>query len=262
MRTPADLNTQVAAEPNDGRRFQDQFFEQNPSCRSVFDLFRFLPSIYFYAKDANHRYVGINQATREHVFGLNGDDEILGRTDADFQPPALAQAYHAEDRRVMEGRMPIANQVWLVPHVRGTPQWFVSSKTPLFDPTDKVVGIAGVMYPIKTPEEQASYFHELLPVVKFLDANFTNAISMSDMAAMAGLSATHFNQRFKSILRMSPSEYVLSHRVQLARKLLTETTKSISKIGAEVGFYDQSHFTKRFRKIVGLTPNSYRNQFR
>ncbi len=186
----------------------------------------------------------------------------MGRTDADFQPSALAQAYHAEDLRVMEGRTAIPNRVWLVPHVRGTPQWFVSSKTPLFSSDDEVVGIAGVMYPIKTPEEQKDYFQELSPVIKYIDTNFTSTISMSEMAEVAGLSATHFNQRFKSILQMSPSAYVLSRRVQLAQKLLVETDKSIGDVGAEAGFYDQSHFTKRFKRIVGLTPNAYRAQYR
>ena len=254
--------TENARSQSVGRQFKDKFFEQNPSARSLCDLFNFLPSVFFYAKDSEHRYIGINQATLRHIFGMDHEDELLGRTDADFQPPALAQAYHAEDRRVMDDRKPISNQAWLVPHIRGTPQWFISSKTPLFDPDENVIGIAGVMYPIKTPEEQANYFQELLPVVTFMDNHFTEVISMGDMAEMAGLSTTHFNQRFKTILRMSPSEYVLSRRVRLAQRLLTETEKSISDVGAEVGFYDQSHFTKRFRKIVGLTPNAYRAEYR
>ena len=247
---------------NTGKDFRNAFFLRNPKAKSVIELFNFLPEVYFYAKDANHRYIGVNQATLTNIFGLETEEELLGRTDADFQPSALAQAYHAEDLRVMEGRTAIPNRVWLVPHVRGTPQWFVSSKTPLFSSDDEVVGIAGVMYPIKTPEEQKDYFQELSPVIKYIDTNFTSTISMSEMAEVAGLSATHFNQRFKSILQMSPSAYVLSRRVQLAQKLLVETDKSIGDVGAEAGFYDQSHFTKRFKRIVGLTPNAYRAQYR
>lgn len=244
-----------------GVQFHEAFFRLNPSARSVIELFNFLPSVYFYAKDADHRYVGISPATLTNVFGLDDPEQLFGRTDADFQSPALAQAYHAEDRRVMDGKSVIPNQVWLVPHVRGTPQWFVSTKTPLFA-GDQVVGIAGVMYPIKTPEEQTDYFQELSPVIQHIDSNFTSQISMSEMAAMAELSSTHFNQRFKAILRMSPTEYLLSRRIQLAQKLLTETDESLSAIGAKVGFFDQSHFSKRFKKVAGISPNAYRSRYR
>lgn len=248
--------------PISGKQFRDEFFRRNPSAESVIGLFDYLPAVFFYAKDSEHRYIGVNQPTLSEVFGLKSAEELLGRSDADFQPPALAEAYHAEDRRVMEGGKTIPNQVWLVPHVRGTPHWYVSTKTPLRNPAGEVIGLAGVMYPIETPEAQASSFGELLPVINHIDRHYTQDVSMQEMAAMAGLSTTHFNARFREILRMSPTEYLLSRRIQHARRLLTGTSNSIVEIGAAVGFYDQSHFTKRFRKVTGLTPRAYRTRFR
>ena len=252
----------MARSRSTGRAFSDLFFQQHPDARNVIELFDHLPSALFYAKDARHRYVAVNRRTLTDVFGLENLEDILGRTDNDFQPPALAEAYHAEDRRVMESRRPIPNQVWLVPHVAGTPRWYVSSKTPLFAPDATVIGIAGVMYPIETPEEQASFFHELLPAVRFMDANYATTISMKNMAQIAGLSATQFNYRFRAILRMSPSEYVLSRRIQDAQNRLTATSQSITEIGIAIGFFDQSHFTKRFRRVTGMTPLAYRKRFR
>jgi len=245
-----------------GTAFSDGFYQQHPGARSVIGLFEHLPSVLFYAKDSRHRYIAVNRTSLTDVFGLESSDELLGRTDLDFQPPALAEAYHAEDRRVMDAAIPIPNQVWLVPHVRGTPRWYVSSKTPLFAMDGSVIGIAGVMYPIATPEEQASFFRELSPVVRFIDDNYTETVSMKDMAEMAGLSATQFNVRFRSVFRMSPTDYVLSRRIQDAQKCLTETSQSIIEIAVNVGFVDQSHFTKRFRKVTGMTPLAYRKRFR
>ncbi len=240
---------------------QQNFFAQNPSAQTVISLFDFLPSVYFYAKDIHHRYIGINQPTLRDIFGLQNKEQILGRTDREFQPPALAEAYHAEDVRVMQGRVAIPNQVWLVPHVRGTPRWYVSTKTPLFNPENEVIGIAGVMYSMESPSEQKVYFRELAPVIKYIDDNYHQQISMKKMAAMVNLSSTHFNQRFRALLRLSPTEYVLSRRVQHARNLLSETTQTLTEIAIASGFYDQSHFAKRFRRVTGLTPNAYRSQF-
>ncbi|MCC9658606.1 AraC family transcriptional regulator [Rhodopirellula halodulae] len=238
------------------------FFSQFRDAKSIVQLFDFLPNVCFYAKDAEHRYIAVNRATLAAVFNLTEKSELLGRTDREFQPPALAEAYHAEDRRVMDGRTTIANQVWLVPHVHGMPRWYVSTKTPLFDDESSVVGIAGVMYPIETPEDQAAMFQELGPVVQFIGEHYTDTISMKDMAEMAELSSSQFNQRFQTLLRMSPSEFVLSLRVDQARQLLIETEQPLAEVAAAVGFYDQSHFTKRFRRVTGMTPRAYRKRFR
>ena len=228
----------------------------------MFDLYDYLPSVLFYAKDARHRYIGVNKRTLSDVFGMDDASQLIGRTDEEFQPSALAEAYHAEDRRVMKGGKIIPNQVWLVPHVRGTPSWYVSTKTPLLNPEKKVIGIAGVMYPVSTRAEQQRHFQELWPVIKYIDSHYTDSIVMSEMAAMAGLSTTQFNTRFRSILRLSPSQYLLSRRINDAQRLLTQSDKSIPEIAASVGFFDQSHFTKRFRRVTGLTPMRYRKRFR
>ncbi len=245
-----------------GITFRRAFFARHPGAESVFELFEYLPSAYFYAKDAEHRYIGVNRATLKDVFGLADATELFGKTDASFQPPALVEAYHAEDRRVLDGGQIIPAQVWLVPHVRGTPRWYVSTKTPLKDPDGTVIGLAGVMYRIETPEELERAFRELLPVIRHIDQSYDGDISMKQMAAMAGLSTTHFNARFREILGMTPTRYVLSRRIEHSRRLLTETGKDIAEIGIEVGFCDQSHFTKRFRSVTGLTPRQYRKKFR
>ncbi|EMI58555.1 AraC family transcriptional regulator [Rhodopirellula sallentina] len=243
-------------------RFAAGFFARQPQAADVIELFRFLPNAYFYAKDAEHRYIAVNHPVLRDVFGLQREDDLLGRTDSDFQPPTLAEAYHQEDRRVMHGGTTIANQVWLVPHIRGTPHWYKSTKTPLRGPDGSVIGLAGVMYPIDTPEEQSQSFRELTPAIRFIEANFTQAVSMKELAELVGLSTTHFNQRFRELLRMTPTQFLLARRVEHARRMLTETEASVSEVSTATGFYDQSHFTKRFRQVTGLTPLAYRKKFR
>lgn len=245
-----------------GMAFQDQFLRRCPGARAFFELFEHLPSIFFYAKDEQHRYVGANHLNLRDVFGLSSIDELLGKTDLDFQPPSLAEAYHAEDRKVMETRKPLPSQVWLVPHVRGTPKWYVSSKTPMFDASGRVIGIAGVMYSVDQPQDRAAYFRELAPVISYMEEHFTEAISMREMARMAGLSSTRFNFRFQQILHLSPTEHLLRLRIDAAKQMLVRSDKTIAEIALECGFWDQSHFGKRFQKALGMTPRAYRANFR
>lgn len=235
---------------------------ESPTMRSFFELFEHHPNAYFHAKDREHRYIYVNQLVLKDVFGMLSLDEVVGKTDLDFQPPALAEAYHAEDQRVMDEGRPIPNEVWLVPHVQGFPKWYVSTKTPLRYEDGSIVGTTGVMYPVLTSDDRAAYFRELAPVVAHIEAHFRSELSMKEMAAMAKLSSTQFNARFRELLRMSPSEYILKLRVEIAQKLLSTSNKSLAEIAGEAGFYDQSHFTKRFRKVTGMTPLAYRKQFR
>jgi len=194
--------------------------------------------------------------------GLTSASQALGKTDRDFHPPLLAEAYMADDRRVMDSRQPQPGQVWAVPYRRSTPRWYVCAKTPLFDSHDEVVGIAGAMYRIDDPQVLAGHFQELLPVIRRLEREYAEPISMAAMAKLAGLSSTHFNRRFRELLRMTPTQYLRMIRVQHARGLLTGSNKPLAEIAVLTGFTDQSHFTRRFRQATGLTPDAYRRRFR
>ncbi|MEP3479514.1 MAG: AraC family transcriptional regulator [Fuerstiella sp.] len=240
--------------------FQRQFFNRNPMAESVIALFDFLPQTYFYAKDKLSRFVKVNQQFLEN-HGLVDEKDVLGKTDHDFHPPLMAEAYISEDRRVMAGRKPLPGQVWLVLHRKSVPRWYVSTKTPLFNAANEVIGIAGAMFRIENQKELTVYLQELVPVAQHIERRYAESISMSEMAALAGLSSTHFNRRFRQLLRMSPTEYLRSIRIQAAQGLLTTTSRSLAEVAIDVGFTDQSHLSKRFREVTGMSPAAWRKKF-
>jgi AraC-like DNA-binding protein len=240
--------------------FQEHFFGQHPLAESVIRLFDSLPQTYFYAKDRQSRFVKVNQLFLEN-HGLTSESEAIGKTDRDFHPPLMAEAYIREDRRVMASRRPHPGQMWLVLHLRRVPRWYVSTKAPLFDEAGQVVGLVGAMYRIEQQEELACHFQELLPVVRHIDEHFAKSISMATMAELAGLSATHFNRRFRQLTRMTPMQYLRTVRIQEAQRLLTTSSKSLIEIAEHVGYTDQSHLTRRFRETIGVTPAAYRKRF-
>lgn len=240
--------------------FQQTFFERNPIAASLITLFEHLPQTYFYAKDHQSRFVKVNSLFLDN-HGLEDESQAIGKTDRDFHPPLMAKAYIDEDRRVMESRRVLPGQVWLVLHRRRTPRWYVSTKTPLMTSDGKVIGIAGAMYRIEDQEELKSHLQELMPAATYMEQHYAQTISMSEMASLVNLSATHFNRRFKQLLRMTPMHYLRSIRIQAAQKLLTTTSDSLAAIAGNVGYSDQSHFTKRFREVTGMTPSAYRKRF-
>ncbi len=228
---------------------------------SFLPLFDCLPGVIFYAKDRDSRYLAANRAMLQ-AKNLREAGELLGRTDRDFHPAALADAYIAEDRRVLETGRAVLNQPWFVIDRSGRPGWFNSSKVPLRDTAGEVVGVAGVRYAVETPEDRDRHFRELAPVVRHLEEHHADAVSMAEMATLAGLSPTHFNRRFRRLFGMSPTRFLHALRIERARMLLVQSDRSVGEIAVETGYHDQSHFTRHFRRITGLAPGRFRAQFR
>lgn len=239
---------------------QRSFFAQHPLAESLLELFMALPQTYFYAKDHQGRFIRVNQLFLEN-HGLEHEWQAIGKTDRDFHPPLMAEAYMEEDRRVMASGRPVRGQTWMVLHRRRVPRWYVSTKTPLLRTDATVIGIAGAMYRIERDEELTQYFEELMPVVRHIEGHYAETISMQAMAELAGLSPTHFNRRFRQLLRMTPTQYLRAVRVQAAQRTLTTTSRSLAEIAVDVGYMDQSHLTKRFREVTGMTPAAYRKRF-
>lgn len=245
----------------DAKEFQDRFFARCPGMRACIELMAVVPKVVVYAKDFESRYVFNNEYHR-HRYGGLAPEELIGRRASEFFPPLLGAAYEANDRAVLDSGEPVRNQIWLVPTLRGTPGWFLSGKSPIFDREGDVIGLLGVMHPIAVPEEQQAHYGSIRRVIDYLDANYTDEIDSAKLAKMAGLSVSQFNRRFRQLLRISPMEYLLSVRIQEAQQLLATTGENVGDIAAATGFCDQSHFTKRFRKVTGVAPLQYRKEFR
>lgn len=246
---------------NAGAQFQTEFFQRNPALQPILALLESIPGAFFFVKDRESRYVKANPGTLS-TYDLQREEDLVGRRAHDFFPPIFADAYETEDRQVFESGIPIRHRIWLVPHIRGTPRWFVSSKAPLIDISGNIMGLVGLMHPIATPEAQRTHFGELQRVITHLETRFGDPISAVQLAREAGLSVPQFNRRFRQLLRLSPMQYVESLRVQEAQRRLATTDESLVEIALVTGFCDQSHFTKRFRRAVGMTPLAYRKRFR
>jgi AraC family transcriptional regulator len=100
---------------------------------------------------------------------------------------------------------------------------------------------------------------KLQRVITYIQNHLEQALSLSTLAAVAQTSPAHFARLFKRATGRTPHQYVITCRMEKAKRLLVETDMPLSEIGPEVGCVDQSHFTALFRKHVSMTPQIYRN---
>jgi AraC-like DNA-binding protein len=228
--------------------------------RVPFELFDHVPGVYLFIKDREHRFVKVNRGTLQ-LHACETEDEMLGFTDFDFHPPAFASQYTEEDRRVMESRRTLSDQVWLVTGADGMPHWYLSTKIPLIGIAGDVIGIAGVMRPFNHTGEAPGEYRRLTPALEFVLEHFGDRVTVDDIAKRAHLSVSHLQREFQRIFGMTPSDYLLRVRLLMARRRLEQTNEPIGKLALDCGFYDQSHFTRAFRRATGLRPLDYRRRF-
>lgn len=104
------------------------------------------------------------------------------------------------------------------------------------------------LYKLKAVRE---YIHE------HLDQNLT----LIKLAAIVNLSTHYFASLFKQSTGFTPHQYITRCRLEKAKKLLQQTELPIIEIALEIGFQNQSHFTRVFRKYLKVTPKAYRDSF-
>jgi PAS domain S-box-containing protein len=111
----------------------------DPLLRTLIDL---LPDL-AYIKDRDHRFLVANWAVASFM-GAPGPETLIGRTDADFYPPAIAARFLVDEEAVMTGGRKLLNREEEAMSADGRKRWLLSSKVPLFGADGECVGLVGV----------------------------------------------------------------------------------------------------------------------
>jgi PAS domain S-box-containing protein len=93
-------------------------------------------------KDTTLKYRGCNQRAARHA-GLTSSDAVVGRTDYELEWKAIAEAYRADDRQVLESGQARTNFEEEIEHADGSVSYVTTTKVPLRDAAGRIVGILG-----------------------------------------------------------------------------------------------------------------------
>lgn len=102
----------------------------------------------------------------------------------------------------------------------------------------------------------------LSPLFDELRANLQAPWTIYDLARRAGMSERTFLRRFQAVTGTTPTRWLLAERLRRARQLLEETTETIECIADRCGFGSATNLRHHFGRELGITPTSYRKQFR
>lgn len=95
-----------------------------------------------------------------------------------------------------------------------------------------------------------------------LMADLADDPGLAELAALCGLSTSHFARAFRRSTGLPPHQWLLAQRICKAKQLLAGAAAPISEIALACGFADQSHLTRVFSKAVGASPAAWRRDRR
>jgi sigma-B regulation protein RsbU (phosphoserine phosphatase) len=146
----------IGRDVTERKRNQAALAEKHNLLRTLIDN---LPDFIF-VKDTRGRFI-LNNRAHLAVLGAKSQEEVIGRSDADFFPAEMAQRYLDAERRVLEAGEPLLDHEEPYTDTAGTARWLSTSKVPLRDPAGQVIGLVGMSRDItdrKWAEEQVARY--------------------------------------------------------------------------------------------------------
>ncbi len=110
--------------------------------------------------------------------------------------------------------------------------------------------------------ESYSKSYVVKKIVQYLKENYSQHISLDQIAHNMYLSPVYISKIFKEKTGDSPINYLIKLRLTKARELLLEDKASIKTIASSVGYDDVYHFSKLFKKHYGISPLNFRKSMR
>jgi len=101
----------------------------------------------------------------------------------------------------------------------------------------------------------------LVRVLELMQDRLADDLTLTELAAEAGLGVSAFGRAFSKNIGTSPYRYFAALRMQRATELLLDGHQSLAAIAGEIGYADQAHFTAAFTRHAGTSPGKWRAEF-
>lgn len=117
-----------------------------------------------------------------------------------------------------------------------------------------------------TELEQSSRF--LKPVsqeriqimLSYIHQHYNEKLTLEQIAEAAMVSKRECLRCFQTCIQKPPFAYLIDYRIQMAERLLTSSSLTVTQIALETGFNNSAYFTKIFKELRGITPSQYRSR--
>jgi len=109
--------------------------------------------------------------------------------------------------------------------------------------------------------EKSDGTNVILEIQKYISSHFDDDITLEVLADKFFFSTFYISRKFKEITGYNIKNYVILNRISYAKELLRYSKKSITEVGASIGYENINQFTRIFKQYDNQTPTAYRNSY-
>jgi AraC-like DNA-binding protein len=216
-----------------------------------------LNDIAFFVKDVEGRYVSVNWTMVKRC-GAREKRDIIGRTVMDLFPRVLAEAYMAQDQKVIDRGLPLMKHLELHMYPGRHKGWCITHKFPMLDGENTPIGLIGTSQDLGVKDDVYPAYRQIAHIADHIHARYSENISLADLAAAAGMSISRVERLFQKVFHCSPRQLLVQCRLSAARALIeSEPEKKIADVAYDCGYTDHSAFSRQFKSTFGMSPTEY-----
>ena len=119
-----------------------------------------------------------------------------------------------------------------------------------------------LLHNIRVNDQSSDYPADALLLKQYLDNNSCNNITIDELAKLIFRSPSQMIRIFKQAFGITPYQYLMRQKTELAKLILLNTNKSIKEISMELNFFDEHYFSNYFKAKVGVSPFNFRKAHR
>ena len=222
-------------------------------------LFDLAADIAFFVKDADGRYLAVNESLVLRL-GLKRKADVLGKRACEIFPGEFGMIPSEQDDRVLRTGKPLIEYLELQLYRPSVPVWCLTTKLPICDVERKVIGLIGFSRDLRAPVERRKIPPEFAAALNEFEQNLAVQVTPAWFAKRAKLSLEQVARLTKSLFDLTPTQLISKTRIAAASRMLRQSDQSVGEIAHACGFFDHSAFTRAFRLATGVTPSQFRSQ--
>ncbi|MEF1284694.1 AraC family transcriptional regulator [Vibrio sp. M250220] len=102
---------------------------------------------------------------------------------------------------------------------------------------------------------------DLEAIDRYIEQHMKQRISVMQLAGSVFLGESQFHSLFKEQMGITPHQYVLGKRIDMAKQLIEQGNLTLGQVAEFTGFSGQSTFTHTFSRLQGISPSQYKKRF-
>jgi len=248
-----DTAQKICSQPTD----HEALLAEAPGVEAMEKLFQRLDGILFCIKDREGCYLSANAAFLRRA-RVEDPSDLIGRTSKEIFPPLLAAGYEQQDAVVTSRGEETRDRLEMITNSDGGVGWYLSDKIPIRNRDGNIIGIASMSRDLRSSADNDPRYAKVASVIEYMRTHYDEPLRIGKLVAQTNLSLSSFERLMRSLLKVSPRQFLTRIRVEAATERLRDTDDSHVQIALDCGFCDQSTFCRQFKAIAGMTASRYR----